>query len=315
MHSAIGIDFGGTSIKSGLVRNGQILQRGALIHTPQYSGAEPLLEALLGVVAELRRAAPDVCALGIGLPGIVDSAQGVVHELTNVPGWVDVPLRDRLERDTGLCVTVENDANAMAYGEWKYGAAREGRHVVCITLGTGVGGGLILNGQLYRGAQMGAGEAGHMSIDYRGVPGPYGNFGALERYVGNSQIAGRALALYGAAGVEKTLEQCAPAELDRAARLGDPIARGVWEAVGEEVGAALANIVWLLNPDTIVIGGGVAKARELIFEPILKSLRERTLSVFHERLRVVSATLDNDAGIIGNAALALDSLASKSNTP
>ena len=315
MHSAIGIDFGGTSIKSGLVRDGQILQRGTLIHTPQYAGAESLLEALKGVVAELRRADPDVRALGIGLPGIVDSVNGLVHELTNVPGWKDVPLRDRLERDTGLCVTVENDANAMAYGEWKYGAAREGRHVVCITLGTGVGGGLILNGQLYRGAQLGAGEAGHMSIDYRGVPGPYGNFGALERYVGNNQIAGRALELYAAAGVGKTLEQCAPAELAQAARSGDPIARGVWEAVGAEVGAALANIVWLLNPDTIVIGGGVAKARELLFEPILKSLRERTLSVFHEHLRVVSATLDNDAGIIGNAALALDCLDSRSSNP
>ena len=315
MHSAIGIDFGGTSIKSGLVRDGRILQRGTLIHTPQYSGAESLLEALKEVVAELRRADPDVRALGIGLPGIVDSVNGVVHELTNVPGWNDVPLRDRLERDTGLCVTVENDANAMAYGEWKYGAAREGRHVVCITLGTGVGGGLILNGQLYRGAQLGAGEAGHMSIDYRGVPGPYGNFGALERYVGNNQIAGRARELYAAAGVGKTLEQCAPAELAQAARSGDPIARGVWEAVGAEVGAALANIVWLLNPDTIVIGGGVAKARELLFEPILKSLRERTLSVFHEHLRVVSATLDNDAGIIGNAALALDCLDSRSSNP
>jgi glucokinase len=315
MHSAIGIDFGGTSIKSGLVRDGRILQRGTLIHTPQYSGAESLLEALKEVVAELRRADPDVRALGIGLPGIVDSVNGVVHELTNVPGWNDVPLRDRLERDTGLCVTVENDANAMAYGEWKYGAAKDGRHVVCITLGTGVGGGLILNGQLYRGAQLGAGEAGHMSIDYRGVPGPYGNFGALERYVGNNQIAGRALELYSAAGVGKTLEQCAPAELAQAARSGDVIARGVWEAVGAEVGAALASIVWLLNPDTIVIGGGVAKARELLFEPILKSLRERTLSVFHEHLRVVAATLDNDAGIIGNAALALDSLASRSNNP
>ena len=315
MHSAIGIDFGGTSIKSGLVRDGRILQRGTLIHTPQYSGAESLLEALKEVVAELRRADPDVRALGIGLPGIVDSVNGVVHELTNVPGWNDVPLRDRLERDTGLCVTVENDANAMAYGEWKYGAAKDGRHVVCITLGTGVGGGLILNGQLYRGAQLGAGEAGHMSIDYRGVPGPYGNFGALERYVGNNQIAGRALELYSAAGVEKTLEQCAPAELAQAARSGDAIARGVWEAVGAEVGAALASIVWLLNPDTIVIGGGVAKARELLFEPILKSLRGRTLAVFHEHLRVVAATLDNDAGIIGNAALALDSLDSRSNNP
>ena len=305
MHPAIGIDFGGTTIKSGLVSNGQILAHGSVIHTQKYANADAVFEALLKVVDELRAGA-EVKALGVGLPGIIDSVSGIVHELTNVQGWTEFPLRDMLFKRTGLPSTIENDANAMAYGEWKYGAARNGRHVVCITLGTGVGGGLILDGRLYRGAQLGAGEPGHMSIDFKGLPGPYGNFGALERYVGNNQIAARAVELYRQAGIRKTVEESTPLDLERLARAGDAVALGLWEAVGVEIGSALASVVWLLNPDTIVIGGGVAKAGDLVFEPIRRTIRERTLAVFHEKLRVVPAELGNEAGIIGNAALALD---------
>ena len=199
--------------------------------------------------------------------------------------------------------------NAMTYGEWKYGAARGARHCLCLTLGTGVGGGLILDRRLYRGAQLAAGEIGHASIDYRGKPGPYGNFGGLEEYVGNQQIAERAVELYRAAGIVRTKEECAPKELEIAARGGDGIAQGLWEAVGDEVGAALASAVWVLNPDTIVIGGGVAKAGDLLFDPIRRSVESRTLKLFHENLRIVPAALGNDAGAIGNAALVLDSFA------
>ncbi|MDQ3623455.1 MAG: ROK family protein, partial [Verrucomicrobiota bacterium] len=154
MNYAIGIDFGGTSIKSGLVLDGRILTRGRVIDTQDYGAPDAIIEALLNVVGELRAQARFLAGLGIGLPGIVDSVNGIVHELTNVPGWQDVPVGALLRERTGLAVTVENDANAMAYGEWKYGAARDARHVVCITLGTGVGGGLILDGRLYRGAQL-----------------------------------------------------------------------------------------------------------------------------------------------------------------
>ncbi|HEX5177530.1 MAG TPA: ROK family protein, partial [Chthoniobacteraceae bacterium] len=138
MSHAIGIDFGGTQIKSGRVDNGTIVQRGKAIETQECGGTGAILDALVRVVEELRDAGPsDVIALGVGLPGIVDSVRGVVHELTNVPGWEDVALRDLLIERTGLPTTIENDANAMAYGEFKHGAARDGRHVVCITLGTG----------------------------------------------------------------------------------------------------------------------------------------------------------------------------------
>lgn len=310
MVQAIGIDFGGTTIKSALVQNGQIVQRGSIIDTQKCATPDAVIDAVVNVIRELHGGEPEVGHVGIGLPGIVDSVNGVVHELTNVPGWRKVELRDLLQQRTGLQVAIENDANAMAYGEWRYGAARDGQNVVCITLGTGVGGGLILNGQLYRGAQLGAGEIGHMSIDYRGIKGPYDNYGGLEEYVGNQQIAERAAERYKAAGQTKSVAECTPADLAKAAVAGDPIAKQVWEEVGTELGAALASVIWILNPDTIVIGGGVARAGALIFEPIERTIKQRTIRIFHENLRIVPAVLGNDAGIIGSATLALDTLPS-----
>ena len=307
--NAIGIDFGGTTIKSGLVDGGRIVRPGTIIDTQDFSGPEAILDALGSVIGTLRADASGAAAIGIGLPGLVDSVDGIVHELTNVEGWQDVALRDLLRKRTGLPVTIENDANAMAYGEWKYGAALNGRHVVCVTLGTGVGGALILDGKLYRGAQLGAGEIGHMSIDLRGRKGPYGNFGGLEEYVGNQQIAERAAEKYREAGSPRSAAECSPATLAAAALQGDAIAQLLWETLGDEIGAALASVVWIINPDTIVIGGGVAKAGDLILDPIRRSIQARTMRVFHEKLRVVPAMLGNDAGIIGSAALALEAAA------
>ncbi len=304
--TAIGIDFGGTSIKSAVVEGARVLMRGEAIDTQQHDSADSLVDAIVRVVGAMRAANPDVAAIGVGLPGFVDSVNGIVHSLTNVAGWSEVPLRAILSERAGLPAIIENDANAMAYGEWKYGAAMGARHAVCITLGTGVGGALILDGKLYRGATLAAGEIGHMSIDHRGVRGPYGNYGGLEEYVGNVQIAERASKLYAASGIEKPMEECTPLALDGAARAGDEIAREMWKMLGTEIGAALASVVWILNPDTIVIGGGVAKAGDLLFDPIRREVTARTIKVFNEHLRIVPATLGNEAGIIGNAALALD---------
>lgn len=308
MQTALGIDFGGTTIKSGVVRAGAIVQAGNPIDTQAFDGPEAIIDALVVLVGQMGEHDSELAAIGIGLPGIVDSVNGVVHELTNVSGWSDVPLREILRERTGLPVTIENDANAMAYGEFRFGAARGGRHVVCVTLGTGVGGALILDGQLHRGAQLGAGEIGHMSIDLHGLPGPYANPGCLEEYVGNCQIAERAVVRYQAAGQQKTAEQCTPVLLAAAANGGDAIAAQLWNDLGTELGAALANVVWLLNPDSVVIGGGIAKAGELIFAPTRREICARTSDIFHQKLRVVPAELGNDAGIIGGAVLALEAI-------
>jgi glucokinase len=306
--TAIGIDFGGTTIKSALVEEGKIIHRGEVIDTLRSGDSNAITEALLGRIADLRQVRPDAVAIGVGLPGMIDSVNGIVHRLSNVPGWIDIPLRDLLIRRTGLHSAIENDANSMAYAEWKYGAARDGKNVVCVTLGTGVGGGLILNGQLYRGSFFGAGEIGQMSIDYQGRVGNYGNRGAIEKYVGNVQIAKRAQQFYENTGKLLAIEHCTPAALEAAAHSGDTVAKQLWAQIGMEIGAALANIVWLLNPDTIVIGGGVAKAGDLLFEPIRTAIRSVTMPTFYEELKILPAALGNDAGVIGCAAIALDSL-------
>lgn len=303
---AIGIDFGGTSIKSAIVQAGTILDRGEPIDPQQYPQSQALVAIIVETIGALRAVHPEVAAIGVGLPGFVDSARGVVHTLTNVSGWSEVPLHDQLTARTGLPAIVENDAKAMAYGEFKHGAARGFRHVVCVTLGTGVGGALILDGRLYRGAQSAAGELGHTSIDYRGKLGPYGDRGGIEEYVGNQQIAERAAELYRNDGRKVTAAQCQPIELARAAARGDTIALSLWDTIGTEIGCALTNAVYILNPDAIVIGGGIANAGELILAPIRRTIRERTLPLVHEHLKILPATLGNDAGIIGNAELALE---------
>jgi glucokinase len=231
-----------------------------------------------------------------------------VRELSNVPGWRDVPLAALLSEKTGLPSIIENDANAMAYAEWRFGAGRDRPNVICMTLGTGVGGGLILDGKLFRGSQLGAGEIGQMIIEPHGVPGHYGNFGALEKYVGNRQITERAEQVYAQAGKARTTDELTPVALEKAALEGDKIAAQLWDDIGFEIGIMLTNIAWLLNPDRIVIGGGIAKAGPLIFEPIRRTIRERTSPVYHEQLEVVPAELGNDAGIIGSAALAVDAV-------
>jgi glucokinase len=306
--SAIGIDFGGTSVKLGVVQGGGLVDRMESLPTLSYESGGALLASILLSVDLLRARHPEVSAVGAGLPGIVDSRYGIVHHLTNVPGWEEVPLREIIAAHTGLPAVIENDANAMTYAEWKFGAGRGRENVVCVTLGTGVGGGLILGGRLYRGSTLGAGEIGNMTIDYRGVPGPYGNHGALEKYVGNQQIARRAAARYEATEQPRELAECTPFLLAQAALAGDEVAMQLWEETGVMLGAALADIVWLLNPDAIVLGGGVANAGELVFAPIRRTLRERTSIVFHQHLEILPAELGQDAGLIGCGALAIDAL-------
>lgn len=304
--TAIGIDFGGTSIKLAVVHGATIIERGVSLPTQEFDSPDAILEAMANEVARLKKEHPAIQGIGVGLPGMVDAEGGIVRELSNVPGWSDVPLRSIFSAKTGLPVAIENDAKAMAYAEWRFGAAQNYPNVICMTLGTGVGGGLILDGKLYRGSANGSGEIGQTSIDHRGVPAVYGNLGALEKYVGNREIAELAQKRYREARIDRSAQECTPAALSRAAEEGDAVAAAVWMEVGSAIGAALANVVWLLNPDCIVIGGGVAKAGERLFEPIRTTIAQRTMNVYHQNLAIVPATLGSDAGVIGAAALGAD---------
>jgi glucokinase len=231
----------------------------------------------------------------------------LVVNLTNVKGWRDIPLREIVSQKTGLVTNLENAAKSMAYAEWRFGAGGTLPNVVCVTLGTGIGGGLILNGRLYRGARMIAGEIGQTSIDYQGKDFVYGNKGALEAYVGIWHIVERAKEIYSSAGKTLSDEDALPHKLSAAADAGDPLALALWSDIGLKLGVGLSNVVWLLNPHRIVIGGGVAKAGDRLIQKIENTIRERTEKTFWENLEIVPATLGNDAGIIGAATLALES--------
>jgi glucokinase len=305
--TAIGFDFGATTIKTGVVRDGSILEKGKIIETRQDGNTGALIEEMISEIQVLKAKHPETEAVGFGVPGIINPITGFVINLTNVKGWKQIPLRSIVQQKTGLVANLENDAKAMAYAEWRHGAGARVPNVVCVTLGTAVGGALILNGKLYRGATFVAGEIGQMSIDYQGVDFVYGNKGALEAYVGHYKIAERAKEIYLAAGRKIPDEEAGPKHLSAAADRGDTLAEDVWKEIGLKIGVGLTNVIWLVNPDRIVLGGGVAQAGERLFKYIRSTIEHRCEKTFWENLEVVPATLGNDAGIIGAASLALES--------
>jgi glucokinase len=300
----IGIDFGGTTVKIAVVFQSHIIDQAPPIATQEYAGHEELIDAMVQVVEDLRTHHPNVAAIGVGMPGFVNFEKGLVYNLTNVRDWEAVPLKTILQDKTGLPVVVDNDANCMAFAEWKCGTGRGFQHVVFITLGTGVGGAIIANGQMVRGARHGAGEVGQTSIDYQGRAGHYGNRGALEKYIGNSEITALAHEAYAAAGNPKSLEDCTPAALAAAAHHGDPVALAQWESIGRMLATSVMNCCWLLNPEAIVIGGGVARAGELLFKPFKEHLFAQLSAPFKDHLMLLPAAFGHEAGTIGAAALA-----------
>lgn len=304
----IGIDFGGTSVKIAVVYQSHILDQAPPIATQEFGRKEDLIDAIVRVVEDLRARHPGIAAIGVGMPGFVNFEKGFIYNLTNVNGWDGVPLKSILHERVGLPVLIDNDANCMAYAEWKCGAGRGFQHVIFVAMGTGVGGAVIANGQMIRGACHGAGEIGQTSVDYLGQPGNYGNLGALEKYVGNGEIAGFARDAYAAAGITKSLADCSPAALATAAHQGDAIAQAQWDHIGRLVATALMNCCWLLNPEAVVLGGGVARAGELLFSPVQHYLFSQLSLPFKDRLMILPAAFGHEAGIIGAAALAREAL-------
>ncbi len=300
----IGIDFGGTTVKIAAVFQSHIIDHAPPIATQEFESKDELIDAMVRVVEDLRSRHPGVAAIGVGMPGFVNFEKGLVYNLTNVEGWESVPLKRILEERIGLPVIVDNDANCMAFAEWRCGAGRGFQHVIFIAMGTGVGGAVIANGQMIRGAFHGAGEIGQTSVDYQGRPGHYGNLGAMEKYVGNGDIAARARDAYAEAGIQVSTSDCTPALLATAAHRGDAVAAAQWEETGRIVATSVMNCCWLLNPEAIVIGGGVARAGSLIFDPIKKHLFDQLSGPFKDHLMVLPASFGHEAGIIGAAALA-----------
>lgn len=293
------VDVGGTNLKIGVLnRSYKIIYR-EVVKTRQFKNKAELIGAIVvsidRIMLKQRINKRAVLGLGIGLPGPVDSQKGIVHFLPNIPGWKEVPLKKLLEKKLRMPVFVDNDAKVMTLAERTLGAARNFNNCLCLTLGTGVGGGLILGGKLYRGPDNASGEIGHLPINESGPRCNCGGSACLEAYVGNNRILLRAAKVFGRA---ITLER-----LSVLAKEGNKKAGAIWERMGRQLGVALTAAVNILNLDAVVIGGGVAQAGAILLDSVKDTIRKRAMSVQAKRVKVLRAALSSDAGLIGAAVL------------
>ena len=295
----IGIDLGATRLKMALVdEKGKCFYRRE-VKTLFRSNRAALVDSIVGNVNDIVKTSGiskrDILGVGIGVPGPVDSRKGIVRYFPNIKGWEQVPLKSILEKRLRLKVALDNDVNAMTLGEYRFGAGKGAENLICLTLGTGVGGGIIINGEIYRGSTMCAGEMGHVPINEKGPRCNCGGIACLERYIGNRYILYRAKK---ALGKNITLER-----IDDLAHKGNKKAIGIWEDVGRKLAVALTGVVNLLNPDIIVIGGGVSNAGELIFAPLRRELKARAMRDQARHVKIIRAKLGDNAGIIGASLL------------
>jgi glucokinase len=305
----IGVDLGGTKMLVGVLDAGsKVLWESREASTGQ--GEEELLDLLVREVEEARRARPGVAAVGLGIPATIDRERGVAVSAVNLP-ISEMPIRDLVSERTGLPVFVDNDANVAALAEHLHGAARGMRNAVMITVGTGIGGGLILEGELYRGSTGAAAELGHTVIQMDG-PRCQGNCpgnGCVETLASGTALGREARAAAEAqpdSALGRMLAEGKPIDgraVTDLALAGDECAVAVFELVGRRLGIALASFANIFDPDAIVVGGGVIAAGDLLLEPARRELRGRALSPMN-RVPVVEAQLGPDAGMVGAAAMA-----------
>jgi len=294
LHSFIGIDIGGTNLRGALISSGgEVLQRFRML-SMIHEGREPFLDRLQQGVSGLMATADahglSVGGVGVGVPGLIDR-HGVVHSSVNMPALEGLGLREQLESQLKLPVRCANDANLIALGEARYGAGQGLDSMMVITIGTGLGSGLILNRRLWEGSNGFAAEFGHVTVEPEGFPCPCGNRGCLEQYV--SATALRRLS----GGLEA-------AELAQLAREGDHDAHQLFCQLGRHLGIAVAGLLNVLNLDGIVIGGGVSASFDLFQVPLVEELQRRTFAQILAGVGVRQAALGDDAGLLGAALLA-----------
>lgn len=313
----IGVDLGGTKIYTALAgEDGRIL---AEMKVPTEAGKG--LEHVVGLIVDsVRQSQKDaqvlpgkVRAVALGAPGPLDSTRGIIHFAPNLD-WHDVPIRKILQERLRFPVFIENDANLAALGEHAFGAGRGEENMVYITVSTGVGGGLILGGRLYRGSSGSAGEIGHMTVLPDGPVCKCGNAGCLEAVASGTAIAREARELVARGGGKKILaeaggspEEITSALVTTAAAGGDPDALRIITVAARYLGIGIANILNLLNPSLVVLGGGVMEAGHLFFDRIHTEVGERALDETRGSARIVRAELGGRAGVLGAVALALQS--------
>jgi glucokinase len=301
----IGVDAGGTKLLAGA------LAGDAEVHHRVYrlwggGDRDHVIATMVEAVAAVKSDAGGARAVGFGIPSLVDHATGTSVSSVHLP-LDGVPFRSLMQERLGLPVYVDNDVNLAATAELRVGAARGARSAVMLTLGTGIGGAIVIDGRVYRGADGAAGELGHATVDVDGPLCTCGNRGCLEAVVSGPAL-GRAGARFAEANPGSALAQAQPLTGEHVTKLalaGDPDARAVVESVGELLGAGLVGIVNALNPEVVVVGGGASRGGELLLEPARRVVAARALRPSRDTVRIVPAALGEDAGLIGAALFAL----------
>lgn len=309
----IGIDVGGTNVKIALVDSDGKIGYSNTIPTRAEMGYEYTInnmkQAIRDLMTETKLSAKDIEGIGFGLPGQVDFKSGIVRLITNIPGWVEIPLAKMIEDEFHIPTRIDNDVRCAALGELNFGAGKGCENLICITVGTGIGSGLIINGRLVRGASNAAGEIGHIKLQMH--DGPIcgcGDTGCLEAFASGPSIVAMAEEYIMGGKSTKYREMAnggtiTPFIVAEAAKAGDPVARRIFTRMGEYIGIGMASVVNLLNPERIIVGGGVADAGDILLTPLKETIKKRAMKIAGETVQVVPAQLGNTAGVIGASLL------------
>lgn len=321
MKKYIGCDLGGTNLRAAIVdvENGSVIHQMS-IPTLARDGHDALMKRMAGLFLQIIEWAgmkkEDIGGVGIGVPGVLDLEKGETLFLPNLPGtWPHVPLGDTITKLTGLPTVLLNDVRSITNGEWRFGAGRGVDTVAVFAVGTGIGGGLVINGQLDLGIGGTGGELGHLTIDFSGPTCGCGNKGCLEAFASGPAIAAMGMKAVTQGLTTRIGEMCnydlnriTPELIARAAQAGDQIAMEIYERAGFYLGIAAANICVAIGPRRIIIGGGVAQVGDLLLNPIRRTLRERVTVMPIDQVEVVQSQLGDNAGVIGVACWTADRL-------
>jgi len=315
----LGVDLGGTKILTAVTNSqGKMLSHDHSI-TPAPKGHEAVIQSILEsahrALKQADVAISELTAIGVGAPGLSNPETGILFTSPNLPGWRNVPLRDIIQERLGKKTFVINDANAAALGEFYFGAARGIRNFIYITLSTGIGGGIVIDGKIYSGAIGAAGEVGHMTIDDEGPICNCGNRGCWETLASGTALAKEArhrikegvatsILEYAEGDVEKVTAQV----IYSAAEQGDSLAKELIARTGYYVGVGLANLINIFNPELIVIGGGLSNIGDMLLEPAFEVAEERAYKEAFQAVRFASAGLGRNSGVLGAAAFALQEM-------
>ncbi len=307
----IGIDVGGTNVKIALVDDkGSILYSNS-VPTRAEMGYEYTVNNIKQAIRDLmsETKVTNIEGIGFDFPGQIDYKNGIVRLAPNIPGWVNIPIAKIIEDEFKIPTRIDNDVHCAALGELNFGAGKGCENFICMTVGTGIGSGIVINGKLVRGASNAAGELGHIKLQmHEGPLCGCGDHGCLEAFASGPSIVAIAEEYILGGKSTKFRELASGGEITpfivaEAAKQGDPVARRIFARIGEYIGFGLSSVVNLLNPEKIIIGGGVADAGDILLDPIKETIKKRAMVVAGSAVEIVPAKLGNTAGVIGASLL------------